>query len=92
MKLLRRIAIGILATASLGLASFSAHAHPGAAGGMGPGMSGPKQQEGQAAGAHHGRMAQHQGRHGAGQRHAAAGPAEGCPMQAQRSAETTHNH
>lgn len=95
MKRSHKIAVGILASVSLGLAALSAHANPGAAGGMGRGMTGPnaQQHQGQATGAHPGRMMQeHQGGHGAGQRDAAAGSTGGCPMHAQRAAQDTHAH
>lgn len=73
MKRAQQVAVGILASLSLGLAAISAHAYPSGAEGMGPGMmgSGGHEHQDKAAGRegmaqmHQARMAQmQQGRMG----------------------------
>jgi hypothetical protein len=96
MKRSQKFAVGVLASVSLSLASLSAHAQPGAAGGTGPGMmGGTGHHQGKGAAGHQGRMgqghpgAQTHGQHGA----TASGPmAVNCPMAAQHTEQNTHSH
>lgn len=98
MKRAQQVVVSILASLTLGLAVFSAHAQPGAAAGTGPGMmgsAGAGQHHGKGAAGHQDRMGQaQQGAQGHGQHGATAkGPtAGGCPMAAQHTAQAEHKH
>lgn len=97
MKRVKQVAVGILASLTLGLGALSAQAQPDVTGATNTGMMGPAGhgQPGQMAAGQHGRMSQAQqgaqdhGQHGA----ASAGPAVGgCPMAAQHMSQNKHSH